>query len=329
MIDEGGIGMNKPFRYYGGKGKLLPELLRLIPEHETYVEVFAGSATLLFNKSPSLLEVVNDLDSDIVNVFRILRDEKAFETFIEKIALTPYSREEYEYSLEILDTLAPGSVDRAYRWFILASMCMSGMIKSGWSHNVIPNGAYCKVWAKMPENLQKFHYRLRKVQIEHRDFRKLIPIYDRETTFMYLDPPYIPNTRVAKDVYDKEMTEAEHKELVDLIINSKSKFLLSGYDHPIYSLLVENGWNRNDFEVSCGVSVGRKRTKRTEIVWSNCVPEEKRIFKIKLEGPEVIVREESGPYGFMTDAGDQLLLQIFGFRLPEWRKFLMSRTKNH
>jgi DNA adenine methylase len=199
--------MKKPFRYIGGKSNLVPKLLELIPSHETYVEVFCGSCALLFAKSPfiSQLEVLNDFDSDIVNFYRVLRNKKDLDTLVEKIDLTPFSKEEYDYCDSTLDSLPPYSVERAYRWYILASMSIGGIIRSGWGRSIKPNGALSKVWAKIPEALQDFHYRLKKVQIDHEDFRKLIPRYDREENFLYLDPPYVPETRKAKKVYEKAM----------------------------------------------------------------------------------------------------------------------------
>jgi DNA adenine methylase len=263
--------MKKPFRYYGGKANLMPELLKLMPKHTTYVEVFGGSGALLFakKKEVSELEVYNDLDHDLVNFFRVLKDKSKLEELMWKIECTPYSREEYDYCLETLDSLPPDSVERAYRWYVLASMCISGIVKSGWSHNVTPLGAYCKVWATIPESLQEFHERIMDVEIENKDFRELIKTYDRDYAFFYADPPYVSETRITEKVYEHEMTLADHQDLVNLMLESKGKFLLSGYKHPVYNLLTKSGWNMKEVEVPCGISVAGERTMRTEVLWFN------------------------------------------------------------
>ncbi len=320
--------MRKPFRYYGGKGNLVPKLLELIPPHDTYIEVFSGSAALLFAKSPvtSKLEVLNDFNSDIVNFYRVLRDKEKLDVLIRKIEFTPYSREEYDYCKSTLDDLLPDSVERAYRWFIVASMSMSGMIGKAWSCNVKPNGAQSKVWAKIPENLKDFHYRLKQVQVEHKDFRKLIPLYDREENFQYMDPPYISDTRINKKVYEKEMTKDDHKELVELLLNSKGKFVLSGYAHSIYKPLEKNGWHRSNIRVSCAVS-GKKRTSRTEVLWFNFVPK-KESATFRMEGPDQTMSEKGtifkieGPPMSKEELEEEmlkakaqaLLFQVLGFR---------------
>jgi len=125
-------------------------------------------------------------------------------------------------------------------------------------------------WSKMPERLIHLNNRIREVQIENKDFRKLIEAYDSEDTFFYADPPYILETRTlsSHNVYRYEMSEQDHKDLVYIMLNSHGKFLLSGYDHPIYKPLTDSGWKKEEIPIICGVML-QERTERTEVLWYN------------------------------------------------------------
>jgi site-specific DNA-adenine methylase len=183
--------MRSPIYYFGGKGKMVKNLLPLIPPHKIYVEVFGGGASLLFAKKPSPVEVYNDIDSDLVNFFRVLRDPEKFEQFYRKAVLTPYSREEYCFCRETFRE-CQDDIERAYRFFVTARMSFSGRILHGWSFTVTDSsrgmaGAVSK-WLSCLDGLPDIHERLMRVQIEHDDFRKIIPRYDTLETFFYCLP---------------------------------------------------------------------------------------------------------------------------------------------
>jgi len=274
--------LRSPLTYIGGKGNMVQKLLPYIPPHRIYVEVFGGGASLLFAKDPSPVEVYNDIDSAVVNFFRVLRDPEKFEKFYKKVCLTPYSREEYYYCCNTWGE-CPDDIERAYRWYIMTRFSFSGFRTHGWSFSVWLScnnmaGVACR-WLSVIKLLPEIHARIMRVQVEHYDFRKLIPIYDKPDTFMYLDPPYILETRKNRKYYSNEMTAEEHQDLVNLILVSKSMFVLSGYNHPIYKPLEDAGWQRFDFQTACQ-AVGRTRhTKilgkgaafrevpRTESIW--------------------------------------------------------------
>ena len=110
--------LRSPIWYVGGKGMMVQKLLHYIPPHRTYVEVFGGGASLLFAKEPSPVEVYNDIDSGVVNFFRVLRDKEKFKKFYEKVVLTPYSREEHYYCRNTWRDCAD-DIERAYRWFVM------------------------------------------------------------------------------------------------------------------------------------------------------------------------------------------------------------------
>ena len=256
------------------------KLLPLVPEHQTYVEVFGGSAALFFAKEVSPLEVINDLHSGLVNFYRVLRDSEKFQRFEYLVNLTPYSREEFSFCKATWRECTD-DVEQSYRWFVVMRQSFGAIggafgvsIKQG--RNGVASGVsgYLAAIERLPE----IHKRLRGVQIENVDYRKLIKKYDHKETFFYLDPPYVLSTRKGK-AYDHEMSNEDHQELVDILLGIKGKVMLSGYANPIYAPLEGAGWKRYDFKTSCAVAAGMRanrqlpkdenlrRLERTESVW--------------------------------------------------------------
>jgi DNA adenine methylase len=244
--------LKSPLKWYGGKTNFVSKLLPLIPEHLTYVEVFAGSAALFFAKPVSSLEVINDLDSDLVNFFTVLRDPEKYERFQLLVSLTPYSREEY---LNCQETYRDGEddVDRARRFFVAVRQAYSATLGKSWSYSKTGRksgrsasslNGYLGAIDRLPEIVE----RLREAQIEHKDFRDLVRAYDGPDTLFYLDPPYVPSTRKCS-AYVHEMTHQDHEELVELLLGIKGKAMLSGYRNGIYVPLEDAGWERYDFRV--------------------------------------------------------------------------------
>jgi DNA adenine methylase len=245
--------------WFGGKGLMVNKLLPLIPNHRTYVEVFGGGASLLFAKPVSRLEVYNDVDSGLVNFFRVLRDPDTFSELHRLVSLTPYSREEYS---DCLNKVNEGSrVERAYRFYIVARMSFSGRFGAGFGFSVSATfnsmaGAVSKYLSSI-EGLPQIHKRLMRVQVECQDFREILNNYDTDNTFFYVDPPYVKDTRKSGG-YECELGDDDHKDLVELLLGIKGKALLSCYWNPIYKPLVEGGWRRVDYKTSCSAA-GRTR----------------------------------------------------------------------
>ncbi len=270
--------LRSPIRWYGGKYYMVKNLVPLLPPHITYVEVFGGGAQLLFAKPPSPVEVYNDIDSGLVNFFRVLRDPRKFKRFYRLVSLTPYSREEY-YFCRATWQQCKDDVERAYRWFVAVRMSFAGANQS-WGFVVSRSfrgmAGTVSSWLSIIEMLPEIHQRVMRVQIEHRDFRDIFPLYDTSETLFYCDPPYVPETRKLRKVYPHEMTLGDHKDLVAILLNIQGMALLSGYRHPVYDPLEQAGWKRLDFSIPCrsiGVTkaiVGkgiRTRPLRTESVW--------------------------------------------------------------
>ena len=201
-----------PLRWFGGKANFVSKLLPLIPEHTTYVEVFAGGAALFFAKPRSRLEVINDLDEGLVNFYRVLQDPAIFGRLYRSMLLTPYSREEYEYCKRSWK-VTTDPVERAFRWFVAAQQCHGGFFGGGFAVSVDQSrrGMSQKVsgYLSAVERLPKVSRRMQAVRIEQRDFSEIIKNYDSPKTFFYLDPPYVHSTRSGKRYYAHEMTDRD------------------------------------------------------------------------------------------------------------------------
>jgi len=255
-----------PIKWFGGKGGTIrKKMLSLFPKHVAYVEVFGGGAGLLFGKRPSALEVYNDLDSNLVNFFHVLRDKDKFQEFYRFVSYVPYSREEY---YECRDTWkqTENEIERVAKWFVVARQSFSGVFGASWCH-CVNSGRAPNAWMSCIDRLPEIHRRLLNVQIEHYDFRILILKYDRKETFFYLDPPYVHLTRKCGK-YDIEMTDDDHKQLVEILLDIKGKALLSGYMNDIYLPLENDGWQRKDFEITCPVNT------QISVLVFNAVPTE-------------------------------------------------------
>lgn len=251
---------------------LVTKLLKYVPNHTYYLEAYGGSAALLFSKKPSEFEVYNDIDSGLVNFFRVLRDPEKFEKFYRKVSLTPYSREEFNFCRKTWANVED-EVERAYRFFVVARMSFGGNFAQGWGFSVktISKNLPSEVskWLSAIETLPEFHQRIMQVQIENLPAIECIEKYgsawNYDNSFIYLDPPYLPSTR-RKGKYRYEMTYKDHEELVNYLIETRTrnKYMLSGYDNDLYRKLEENGFKKICWDIGCS-AVGRTRQLN---IWS-------------------------------------------------------------
>ncbi len=228
-------------KYYGGKFRLANWIIQFFPKHIHYVEPFGGGASVLLQKEPSLLETYNDLDNNVVNFFRVLRHDAA--ELVRLIRLTPWARAEYESCLE--NSGKP--IEDARRFFVRLWMSLHAgtrTSKTAWRRG---KGFKSPMKYLKPENLYTVAERLWNVQIENRDALKLIAEMDSPTTLFYLDPPYPGSTRSDKNRYTHELTDTNHRQLAELILQLKANVVLSGYQCQLYKELFEdNGWQRID-----------------------------------------------------------------------------------
>lgn len=251
-------------RYYGGKWKLAPWIISHFPKHLNYVEPCAGACSVLLQKPRSPLETINDLDGNVVNFFRVLRDQP--DELIRKIKLTPWARAEYELSLCPCDD----DVERARRFFTSAWMSINGSTSYdastfGWrvNHNndkrIINDCPH-----RHEENLTIVAARFFDVQIDNRSANDVIQRYDNADTLFYFDPPYVEETRTKNDWYGIDWNGNQlHIEAADLLRQCAGYVVVSGYACPLYTELYEaHGWHRVDKEAQTN-SGG----KRIESLW--------------------------------------------------------------
>jgi len=269
-------------RWFGGKGRMLAKLLPLLPECHTYVEPFGGAAWVLLNRAPSPVEVYNDINGELVNLFKVLADPEAFERFHRRVALLPYSRTLWrEYRETYQEQTEP--VERAVRFFVTIRQGFSGQ-GGAWSFSVTASNrcmaSHVSSWLSCIEGLAQLHQRLQRVQIEYADWRCILDTYDTPVTLFYCDPPYVPGTRRSGG-YKHELTTEEHTELVERLLGVRGMVALSGYLNDIYRPLEDAGWERTKWETACdavgrtrdtgvrGLGVALAKQPRVECLWRN------------------------------------------------------------
>jgi len=250
------------------------DIIKLFPKHKVYVEVFGGAGHVLFKKEPSEIEVYNDINKELVNLFNVVRDAKKSKKLKQLLDLTPHSRDEYYLCKETWQNEVD-EIERVRKWYVALMQSYGGTFTS-WQHgkSVSRRGmsqSTSKWLGNIEENLPTAIERLKTVQIENLDFRKLIPKYDSKDTLFYLDPPYISDTRKSKQVYANEMTNQEHEELVDILKTINGKAILSGYEHEIYNPLIEYGWQKvllGEYDKK-SMNHNAETIKGKEFVWLN------------------------------------------------------------
>lgn len=259
-----------PLRYHGSKWRLAPWIISHFPPHRVYVEVFGGSAAVLLRKERSEVEIYNDLNDDLYNFFRVVRDRRAFRLLAKTLAMTGYARKEYDLAYR----KAHSRIERARRLVVRCFMGFgsnSGTVntKSGfraWDWNARnPNNLY---WPKVPGSILVAHQRLQGVVIENRPALRLMQDQDSPTTLFYLDPPYVAESRSSwhnKRSYGRfEMTDTDHRELAAAIRRLQGHVVLSGYHSPLYEELFGD-WPRVETETH--TQGNAERVYRTEVLW--------------------------------------------------------------
>lgn len=258
------------FGWYGGKFSHLSWLLPLLPECHHYCEPFGGSAAVLLNREPSPVETYNDIDGSVANFFRVLRDQT--DALIKAIALTPFSREEFFWSLDKARGSMP-DLERARRFFVRARQARTGLAQTAslgrWANcrNTSRAGMSGVVsrWLGSVEGLPEIALRLLRVQIENRPALEAIRLYDSSDTLLYCDPPYVHSTRGDSKAYAFEMDEEAHKELAEALTNCRGKVAVSGYRCELMDELYK-GWRCYEADLKNCHSV---KKPRQEALWMN------------------------------------------------------------
>ncbi|MET9099989.1 DNA adenine methylase [Streptomyces antibioticus] len=258
--------MKPPVPYFGSKQSVADWITSLLPPHQHYVEPYCGGLSVLLAKPPSPMETVNDLDGDLVNFWRVLRDRP--EELARACALTPHARTELA---EAWDP-AEDEVERARRVWVRLAQGRGGMMRrSGWRHYTTTSGSSFS----MPDHLAAYRDRLlptagriASVSLECLPALTVIGKYGAAPdVLLYVDPPYLGTTRSHRNRYGAEMRgEAEHRELAAALVDCTAAVVLSGYDSALYDELYK-GWHQYSQRTTTG-NAANDRT-RTEVLWSN------------------------------------------------------------
>ncbi len=258
------------FGWYGGKFSHLDWLLPQLPAAHHYCEPFAGSGAVLLNRAPAPVETYNDVDGEVVNFFRVLRDQGA--ELQRAIALTPFSREEFHEAITG-SKRGISVLERARRFYVLARQTRTGLAQSA----TIGRWANCKNtsragmsgvvsrWLGGVEGLGDIAERLLRVQIENRPALDIIRLYDSPDTLFYCDPPYLHDTRGDSAAYGFEMEDSEHVDLAAALTRCAGNVAISGYRNDLMDRLYK-GWRRFDAPAKQAHSV---KQLRFECLWMN------------------------------------------------------------
>lgn len=252
--------MKALLKYPGGKWKCAEWIIEHFPEHKVYCEPFFGSGAVFFKKMPSYIETINDVDGNIVNLFRVCR--KHPEELATAINMTPFSREEFENCYEIG---VDDSIERARRTLVRyhQSFGTTNSSKKSWRNVQTYGGPRCAtMWNYLPGTVIEVCERLKDAQIENIDALKLVKRYNSEDTLIYCDPPYLQELR-KKNMYAHEMKREEHIRLLELLKESKSKVIISGYDSELYNEILK-GWRTDERP-----AIAQMGLHRIEKIWMN------------------------------------------------------------
>lgn len=209
--------------YFGGKSRLAKTIISKIPEHTCYIEVFAGGASVFFSKDASKSEVINDLDKDLVTLYRVVKHHP--EELYRQFKYSLVSRSEFDREKQVnAETLT--DVQRAARYLYLQKSAFGGHI-TGQTFGTATTGKPRLNILTLESTIERAWQRLMQVQIECLDFRKLIPKYDRPHSFFFLDPPYwkIPG-------YNHDFQEQDFIDLASILKGIKGRFLMTINDTP-------------------------------------------------------------------------------------------------
>ncbi|MDZ3795926.1 DNA adenine methylase [Klebsiella sp. SG01] len=262
-------------RYHGGKFRLAPWIIEQMPEHVCYVEPFGGAAGVLLQKPRSYSEVYNDLDGEVVNLFRVLRNPESNQRLQDACRLTPYSRDEFCHAHEP----ATDSVERARRMVVRACMGFGSAAGIGGNSGFRGDSkrkyaTAAHLWERYPENLAALCQRLQGVIIENKDALQVMRAHDAQTTLHYIDPPYVPETRVQGNrYYAHEMTVEGHEQLLAVARTMTGMVMISGYDTEVYNDML-SGWAKT--EKTSRISAGRGTKVRIECLWLNPAAQQKQ-----------------------------------------------------
>lgn len=256
-------------RYHGGKWRLAPWIISNLPPHRVYTEAFGGAASVLLRKPRAYAEVYNDMDGEVVNLFRVLRDPALAAELDRVVRLTPFARAEFVDAYEAADDPVEQARRTMFRSFAgFGSTAASGR-KTGFRSNVTRSGTTpASDWRGFPDVLRSFVERLMGVIVENEAAADVIARYDGSETLHYVDPPYPHSTRTLTAKWDRiykhEMADDDHRALAEVLRGVTGMVVLSGYPCDLYDAELFPDWRRVTRETH-----GDSAADRTEVLWLN------------------------------------------------------------
>ena len=289
--------LTQPIKWHGGKYYLRKWIISLMPPHLHYVEPFFGGGGILLARDPArdwmagegeklvaaqrgCSEVVNDLHGELTNFWKVLQNAEDFTSFRQRVELTPFSEVEFKEALATsrktssTEDTSETRVARAVLFFVLARQSRQGLMTdfATLSRNRTRGriNEQVNAWLGVVEGLPDVHKRLRDVLILQQDACDVIRRQDGPSTLFYCDPPYVHETRSTTGEYAFEMTEDQHRTLLDILAGIKGRFMLSGYPSKLYAEWEErHGWNRHECLIDNKAAAGKVKETKTECVWCN------------------------------------------------------------
>lgn len=263
-------------RWHGGKWRLAPWIIGHFPKHRIYVEPFGGAASVLIRKPRTYAEIYNDLDDEVVCLFRVLRDEGTANRLRELLCLTPFARTEFGEAYQPTED----PIERSRRLIIRSFMGFGsnahasqhkGHRSTGFRANSSRSGTTPATdWANYPDAMEALVRRLTGVVVENRNAVAVMLQHDGPQTLHYVDPPYLPETRARGNRYDlawrmyrHELSRDDHAALLTSLRGLAGMVVLSGYADPLYDEHLSD-WRR--VETKAFADGARERT---EVLWIN------------------------------------------------------------
>jgi DNA adenine methylase len=255
-----------PFKTHGGKAYLSRRIVAILPEHDVYVEPYLGGGNVLLNKPRSRIEVGGDLDPELINFWRVLQGDLA--RLLARIRDLPYQESTFHWAR---DTQWPEDpVERAVRFLVRNRFSRGGLGKNfAWSKRLRggrPGDS--NAWETLKQELPLIAARIQDVRFLRQDGIETIKQFDGPHTVIYLDPPYLMETRSAPNTFMHEMSFEDHERLLKTIIECRGFVAISGYQSPLYDRYLKN-WDRTEWEMPNHSGQTKQKERRLEVLWTN------------------------------------------------------------
>ena len=285
LTTPAGVPRRPAIRWLGSKWRMVPWILQHLPPHELYVEPYGGSASVLLRKPRSPIEVLGDMDDELLCLYEVLRDPDMSARLARACELTLFSDSEFRLAMHRLPADAD-PVERARRMIVRHAMQVSPDVRAETAGTGFRrySGMLRRVaavdWTSYPDAVPEIHARLRGVIIERSPAVETIRRHDRVGALHYVDPPYVHSTRAeARKGYRCEMTDPDHRDLLDCLLGLKGVAVVSGYASPMYDEALA-GWKRVTRDVT-----DHARQWRTEVLWISPAAARAEATSLMMTGP--------------------------------------------